>query len=60
MCNIFSDFLCFLAYFAHLGTVSNNFNSNGQNRILGKWNYELWDDILKISILGEQLLQRGQ
>ena len=34
--NIFSNFLCFISYFAHLGTVSNTFNVNGQNRILGK------------------------
>ena len=34
--NIFSNFLCFISYFANHGAISNNFNSNGQNRILGK------------------------
>ena len=36
MHTIFSNFLCFISYFAHLGAVSNTFNANGQNRILGK------------------------
>ena len=36
MHSIFSNFLCFTSYFAHFGAVSNNFNDNGQNNILGK------------------------
>ena len=30
MHNIFSSFLCFTSYFAHLGAVSNNFNGNDE------------------------------
>ena len=33
---VFRNVLCLRSYFAHFGTVSNNFNDNGQNRILGK------------------------
>ena len=36
MHNLFSNFLCFKSYFAHLGAVIKSFNGNGQNSILGK------------------------
>ena len=35
-----SNFLCFTSFFAHFGAVSNNFNGNDQNRILGKRDHE--------------------
>ena len=36
MHNKFSNFLCFASLCAHLCAISNNFNCNDENRILGK------------------------
>ena len=35
MHNKFSKFLCFASFCAHLCAISNNFNRNGENLILG-------------------------
>ena len=53
--------IIYLAFFyvLHLGSVSNTFNDNGQNRILGKLNQELTRHPLNFNIWGEQLSQRG-
>ena len=44
---------------AHLCAVPISFNCNDKNRILGKWNHEISDAILWISIWGEQEFQNG-
>ena len=46
MQNIFSNFLCFASLFAHLSSISNNFNCNEESWILGKLNHEFTDAIL--------------
>ena len=51
-----SNLLCFAPFCAHLCAISNNFNCNDENRILGKRNHEFTDAILSIGIWGEQEL----
>ena len=46
MHNKFCNFLCFASFCAHLCAISNNFNCNDENRILGKWNRKFTDAIL--------------
>ena len=46
MHNKFNNFLCFASLCAHLCAISNNFNCNDENRILGKWNHKFADTIL--------------
>ena len=46
MHNKFSNVLCFTSFCAHLCAISNNFNCNDENRILGKWNHEFTYAIL--------------
>ena len=36
MHNKFSNFCCLASYFAHMGTISKNYNSNDEKRVLGK------------------------
>ena len=44
--NKFSSFLCFASFCAHLCAISNHFNWNDENSILGKWKNEFSDAIL--------------
>ena len=41
-----SSGLCFASLFAHLSSISNNFNCNEESWILGKLNHEFTDAIL--------------
>ena len=59
MQNIFSIFLCFASVFAHISSISTNFNFNDENRTLGKLNHEFTDAISLKGIWGEHQLQKG-